>query len=135
MLLSVEQAPSLPAAAEHLRTDIELPGALRYLRRLCQSIHRVLGIARGLLPTPFVGVALTLHAFAEVLAGYPSVLMALREQLSDYLPGLPAPLGFNPSRGNAVFTQWGIQHRMGRDPPFAILEAHARTGRRPDIQE
>ena len=123
MVLTVEQARSLPAAAEHLRTDIELPGALRYLRRLCQAIHRALGIVRGLQPTRFAAVPLTLKGFADALGGCTSVLMALREQVSEHLAGLPTPLGFNPARPNAAQSLSGFQHRVGHDPPVAIIDA------------
>ena len=123
MVLTVEQARSLPAAAAHLRTDIELPGALRYLRRLCQAVHRALGIVRGLQPTRFAAVPLTLKGFADALGGCTSVLMALREQVSEHLAGLPTPLGFNPARPNAAQSLSGFQHRVGHDPPVAIIDA------------
>ncbi len=123
MVLTVEQARSVPAAAEHLRTDIELPGALRYLRRLGQAIHRALGVVRGLQPTRFAAVPLTLQGFADALSGCPSVLMALREQVSDHLAGLPTPLGFNPARPTVAFPSPVFQHRVGHDPPVAIIDA------------
>ena len=46
-VLAVEQAPSRPAAAEQLRTEIELPGALRYLDRLCRAVHGALAAVRA----------------------------------------------------------------------------------------
>jgi hypothetical protein len=121
LVCAVEQARSLAAATEHLRTDIELPGALRYLSRLCRAIHSALGVVRGLEPERFAEVAPTVGDFAAVL-GSDSVLMALRDQVSDYLPGLPTPLGFCPPRSSVDVTEWGLQHRVGRDPPLAILE-------------
>ena len=39
---TVEEARSLASASESLRTDIELPGALRYLRRVVTAVHAAL---------------------------------------------------------------------------------------------
>jgi hypothetical protein len=123
LVVAVEQAPSRAAAAVRLRTDIELPGALRYLRRLCQAIHQVLAIVRGLLPARFAALPLTLRAFAAALPGDPSVLIALRALASDYLRLLPTPLGFDPARHKVANPVSGVQHRLGPDPPQAILDA------------
>jgi len=125
LIVAVEQAPSMAAAAEGLRTDIELPGALRYLRRLCQAIYQALGIVRGLLAARFVALPVTLQAFATALPGHPSVLMALRALASDYLQLLPTPLGFDPARHKVANPVSGFQHRTGPDPPQAILDAPA----------
>ena len=123
IVLAVEQAPALSRAADVLRTDIELPGALRYLRRLCQAIYQALGIVRGLLAAHFAAVPVTLHAFATALPGCPSVLIALRALASDYLGLLPTPLGFDPARHKVANPVSGFQHRLGPDPPQAILDA------------
>ena len=56
MVVAVEQAPSRARAAGQLRTEIELPGALRYLDRLCTSVHGVLSAIRGLEPVRFADV-------------------------------------------------------------------------------
>jgi hypothetical protein len=125
IVLAVEQAPALPRAADVLRTDIELPGALRYLRRLCQAIYQALGIMRGLLTARFATLPVTLHAFTTALPDCPSVLMALRALASDYLRLLPTPLGFDPARHKVANPVSGCQHRMGPDPPQAILDAPA----------
>lgn len=134
LVVAVEQAPSLMAATEHLRTDIELPGALRYLSRLCHAIHGALGIVRGLEPQRFAALPPTVCGFARVL-GAASVLMSLRDQASDLLPELPTPLGFRPPRNSADVAQQRIPHRTGRAPPLVILDPHARAGRRPDNEE
>ncbi|MGI9336017.1 MAG: hypothetical protein ACR2RL_22955 [Gammaproteobacteria bacterium] len=94
---AVEQARSLAAAVEGLRTDIELPGAVRYLTRLRRAVHKSLDIVRGLIPLRLVGLQPSVHEFATVL-GAGSVLSGLREHVARYLPQLPTPLGFNPRR-------------------------------------
>jgi len=121
MVLAVEQAPSRMAAAGQLRTEIELPGALRYLDRLCRAVHGALAAVRGLEPACFEAVAPTLMGFAAVL-GAGSVLAPLRTWVARYLPQLPTPFGFDPHRSALGGTIPRHQHRMGPDPPGAILE-------------
>lgn len=118
---AVEQARSLAAAVEHLRTDIELPGALRYLSRLCQAIHSALRIVRGLDPIRFLCVEPRVSDFSTVL-GTDSVLQWLRQGCARHLMQLPIPLGFNPSRNKPAQPVPTYQHRTGRDPPQAIVE-------------
>lgn len=118
---AVEQARSMSHAAEHRRTDIELPGALRFLSRVCRAIHTALRIIRGLEPTSFVNVEPQVSDFSQALHT-DSVLHTLREHCARYLPQLPTPLGFNPSRIIPTSPSMGFQHRTGRDPPHAIIE-------------
>jgi hypothetical protein len=124
MVLTVEQAPSRSAAADQLRTEIELPGALRYLDRLCQAVHSVLAAIRGLEPVRFAEIAPTLQGFARVL-GVGSVLVSLRGRVARYLPQLPTPFGFDPHRLSRDIAHPRYQQRMGPDPPSAFLEAPA----------
>jgi hypothetical protein len=122
MVLAVERSPSRAAAAERLRTEIELPGALRYLDRHCRAVHDALNAVRGLEPARFASVSPTVRGFAAVLP-VGSVLMALRTGVARYLPHLPSPFGFNPHRHVADVTVRRHQQRMGPDPPMAIVEA------------
>jgi hypothetical protein len=122
MVLAVEQAPSRSVAAGQLRTEIELPGALRYLDRLCDSVHGVLSAIRGLEPVRFADVGLTLQAFATVL-GTDLVLVCLRGVVARYLPKLPTPFGFDPHRCNRDGADRRRQHQTGADPPAVLLEA------------
>jgi hypothetical protein len=124
MVLVVEQAPSRPAAAEQLRTEIELPGALRYLDRLCRAVHGALAAVRGLEPARFEAVSPTLMGFAAVFSTG-AVLTPLRTVVARYLPQLPTPFGFDPHRGALDRAVRRYQHRKGPDPPVAILEAPA----------
>ena len=121
-MLAVEQAPSRMAAAGQLRTEIELPGALRYLDRLCRAVHGALAAVRGLEPECFEAVAPTLMGFAAVL-GAGSVLIPLRTRVARYLPQLPTPFGFDPHRSCLGAAAARRQHPMGPDPPNAIGEA------------
>lgn len=120
-MCAVEQARSLAAAAEHQRTDIELPGALRFLSRLCRAIRSALRIIRGLDPEMFLMAEPSVSDFSRVL-GSTSVLSTLRDRYARYLPQLPTPLGFNPSRTSPISPLMSFQHRTGRDPPHATIE-------------
>ena len=124
MVVAVEQAPSRAVAAGDLRTEIELPGALRYLDRLCRAVHGTLVVIRGLEPTHFGALAPTLQGFAAVL-GTGSVLMRLRNWVARYLPQLPTPFGFDPRRRSLGATGRWHQQQTGPDPPAAIVEAPA----------
>lgn len=117
---AVEQAPSHEAACWSLRTDINLPGALRYLARMVRDVYRALSAIKGLLPTQFTS-APTITGFAPLIDS-PNVLMALRDIASRHLPFLPTPLGFNPSPFSASQSRAPVQHWMGRDPPVAFID-------------
>ena len=122
MVLAVEQAPSRASAAGQLRTEIELPGALRYLDRLCRAIHGTLAAIRGLEPVRFADVMPRLQAFATAL-DTDSVLICLRGLVARYLPQLPTPFGFDPRRPSPGTAVRRCQHPTGPDPPTAVLEA------------
>ena len=89
---AVEAAPGVERAADVLRPDIELPGAVRWTGRRVRAVHRSLSALRGLLPQTFASCPLTLTAFAERL-GVEFALPALRAVAAEYLHELPAPLG------------------------------------------
>lgn len=119
-MCTAESAPSVEAACRQLRTDIELPGAMRYVTRLVRDIHCALKAIKGLFPEHFVG-APTLSDFA-LQTSTPHVLMQLRELSWRYLSRLPTPLGFNPppicpQHSTALSQQW-----MGHDPPQALIK-------------
>jgi hypothetical protein len=111
----VERAPSLEAACVSLRTDIELPGALRWVRRRVQAVHAALLALKGLLPERFPGVP-TLAAFAVCL-GVAEVLAALRPIGEPFLQQLSPPLGLRPRRQPGGGRGRARQHRAGPDPP------------------
>lgn len=113
---AVEQAPSLEAAATTQRLEIELPGALRWLRRRVHAVQRTLVVLKGLLPEYFAHAAPTLAGFRQVL-GVEPVLVVLRDIGADYLVALPPPLGFCPPLRRAGEPPPAVQHRAGPDPP------------------
>ena len=118
---ATEQGVSMESVAMNRRLEIELPGALRYLSRLCKAVHKVLNICRGLHPQLLCTAQPTITSFS-VLLEEPNVLMSLRQHVARHLPQLPTPLGFNPSRNTAVARLNSFQQQTGRDPPCAMLE-------------
>lgn len=114
--LAVEQAPSLEAAADRLRPDIELPGAMRWTRRRMHRVHTALHVLRGVAPERFAGWPATVSAWRAGL-GVEPVLPALRAIAADVLHELPAPLGFSYRHVRGGESHRASQHPMGPDPP------------------
>jgi hypothetical protein len=94
-LVGVERASSQEQAAESLRTDIELPGALRWMRRRLRGVRAALIALVGLLPTMLAGAEPSVGGFRRAL-GVEPVLPELRRIAAPYLGSLPPPLGFGP---------------------------------------
>ncbi|QVL47540.1 MAG: hypothetical protein KFB96_17800 [Thiocapsa sp.] len=113
---AAEQAPSLEALCKQHRLDIELPGALRWVRRRVQDVHSALHRIKGILGEPFALVEPTLTAFADHLE-VEQVLVALRGIAAAWLDALPKPLGFAPRRHPGGGALPRVQHRAGPDPP------------------
>jgi hypothetical protein len=114
---TVEQAPSLEAAADALRPDILLPGRLRWLRRRRDGVQAALAALIALLPEVFNGCEPTLSAVRRRL-DTGAVLVALRTLGEAQLPTLPAPLGFGP-RSAPGHVRCSRQHDSGpRAPPI-----------------
>jgi hypothetical protein len=117
----VENAISIEAACRDFRTEIELPGVLRYVARLVRDIYQALRAIKGLYPLSFSGLP-TVSSFSQMLQTN-TALMDLRSIAADFLPQLPTPFGFNPLRDSTHTIKPLFQHRVGRDPPVAFIEA------------
>jgi hypothetical protein len=113
---AAEQAPSLETLCREQRLDIELPGALRWVRRRVQDVHAALAALKGLLGEPLLRVEPTVTAFAAHLE-VEAVLVVLRGIAAPWLGALPAPLGFAPRASGARPAPTRSQHRAGPDPP------------------
>ena len=119
VVVAAEQACSREAAADALRLDIELPGALRWIRRRLKAVHTALILIRGLFPDLLGGCPPTLNAFRQWL-GVDWVLPVLREIAELQLARLPPPLGFQPPVGRGGESKQPRQHQVGPDPPAPI---------------
>ena len=116
VLTEVENSPGQEAAAENIRIDIMLPGALRWIRRRIFLVKASLSMLIELLPELFADCHPSILSFQLVLnADY--VLPELRQVASSYLPILPPPLGFGPRPKTKKLKKNHFQHKTGTDPP------------------
>jgi hypothetical protein len=114
-----ERGQSLEATAQQLRPDIDLQGAMRWVRRRVGAVVGALVALVGLRPDLFAGRQPSLEDFRSVL-GVEHVLPVLRETAAGHLAALPPPLGFGPPatrRGPVVHQH---QHEAGADPPRGL---------------
>ncbi len=122
VVTELEQAPSVEAAADQLRPDIELPGRLRWVRLRARLVHAALVALLGLLPELLSGCEPTLGSVGAGLgAESGSVLPALRALAEAQLQTLPPPLGFGSrSTQQAPGSARWRQHDSGpRAPPLS----------------
>ena len=122
VVVVAEEASSLEEAANEVRCPedddaIELPGALRWLRRRLKLVHNALARVIGLIPDKLAGCAATMGAVRERLDS-DSALMALRGLVAGQLRTLPAPLGFQPHGIDVRSRKPQFQQRAGPDPPL-----------------
>jgi hypothetical protein len=111
-----DAAPTRERASEALRPDIELPGALRWLRRRTQLVHAGLAAAIGLLPGLLAGCKPTVSSIRSAL-GAEVALVRLRLELTPHLGALPPPLGFGPRPLRRRPSPTALQQETGPDPP------------------
>lgn len=111
----VEKSHSQNVAADNVRLDIELPGALRWIRRRLFLVNMSLTMLIAFFPSLFKSCLPSINCFRNVLA-VESVLPELREIAGPQLYLLPPPVGFGPFPKKTRF-----QQRTGTDPPEKIL--------------
>ena len=117
VVAAVEQARSVEAAADRLRSDdITLPSAVRWVRRRVSAVRKLLTIVIGLFPQLLLGCAPRLTALRERLA-CDEVLVVLREVGELHLQALAPPLGFKHPRYRGGEREHRFQQHMGPDPP------------------
>ena len=103
-------------AAQALRVDeVELPGALRWLRRRRSGVRAAVVALITAMPGR-LGTVPEVRAVRAVL-GTDRALVSLREIGADHLQALPHPLGFRPSVGQRPQSESPLQHETGPDPP------------------
>jgi hypothetical protein len=106
-------AKSMEAAADALRgPDVNLPGAVRWLRRRIRAVRMALV---HVMPETVIGAAARGSAPERDLAKG-RVLLGLRRSLSpQILNTIPAPLGFRPTGSIGWLRGGNGQHGMGPD--------------------
>lgn len=92
VVLEAQKHPSLESAAEKIRPDIELPGALRWLCRRINYVDKILTIGAGILPQIGFKSLKQLQKTFKV----DFVLPHLREILETHLHKLPHIIGLIP---------------------------------------
>lgn len=117
VVVKVEGSASVEAAASALRPDIELPGALRWVRRRLMGVRTALLALLTLMPAR-IGTKVELRAVRTELVTE-RALVALREIGAAHLSRLLRPLGFRPPRSERAQGEAFLQHKTGPDPPPA----------------
>jgi hypothetical protein len=120
----VDTARSIEAAADVLRPDIELPSAVRWVRRRLTLVRATLLAVVTLLPE-LCGHDAQLTAVRTVL-GTEHALVILRGRAAAILPSLPRPLGFAPPIRSRVRVRRRRQHDPGPDARAPPSEDPAR---------
>lgn len=111
----VAAGESIEKAAEKIRPDIELPGAVRWVRRRLGAVRMALLALVTLLPGQ-LGNEPRLGEVRKVL-GTEHALMRLREIGSAYLGTLAPPFGFGPRPRRRWRKRRHCQQGTGPDPP------------------
>lgn len=114
--VAVAEASPREAASEALRPEVELPGALRWMRRRTRLVHAGLAAAIGLLPGLLAGREPTVTSIRSAL-GAEDVLVRLRGEVASHLAALPPPLGFGPWPARRRPSPTALQHEAGPNPP------------------
>ena len=111
----VAEAEGIEAAAQDLRTEIDLPGAMRWLRRRRDLVRAALLALITALPARLGTVPRVQSVRAALETD--RALVALREIGADHLHALSYPLGFCRPRRRVVERDLATQHETGPDPP------------------
>jgi hypothetical protein len=115
-VVAAADAATREAASEALRPDIELPGALRWLRRRTRLVHAGLAAVIGLLPGLLAGCKPTVTSVRSAL-GAEVALVCLRARVAPHLATLPPPLGFGPRPKRRRPSSTALPQETGPDPP------------------
>ena len=116
VVAAVEASPTQEAASEVVRPAVQLPGALRWLRRRTRLVHAGLAAAIGLLPELLAGCEPTVTSVRSAL-GAEVALVCLRDRAAQHLGHLPPPLGFGPRPLRRRPSPTALQQEAGPDPP------------------
>lgn len=116
VVAAAEISTTRESASEVLRPEVELPGALRWLRRRTRLVHAGLAAAIGLLPGLLAGCKPTVTSVRSAL-GAEIALVCLRGATAGHLTNLPPPLGFGPRPQRRRPSSTALQQKTGPDPP------------------
>ena len=109
------ESKGVEGAAQDLRTEIDLPGAMRWIRRRRDAVRDALLALITTLPAR-LGTVPRMQAVRAVLET-DRALVALREIGADHLHALRYPLGFCRPHRRRAERDLVTQHETGPDPP------------------
>lgn len=112
VVIGVEGARSVEAAADALRPDIVLPSAVRWVRRRLRLVRAALVLLATTLPDLVGHVRLTA---VRTTWATDRALVAARHRGATHVPAWPRPLGFGPHRTGRDAATGAVQHDMGPD--------------------
>lgn len=113
----VAESKGVEGAAQDLRTEIDLPGAMRWIRRRRDAVRAGLLALITAMPDR-LGTIPRIQAVRTVLESE-RALVSLREIGADHLHALRNPLGFCRSHQRRSERDFVTQHETGPDPPGA----------------
>lgn len=115
-VVAAAEGKTREAASEALRPEVELPGALRWVRRRVRLVHAGLAAVIGLLPGLLAGSKPTVTSIRSAL-GTETALVYLRGLARAQVGALPPPLGFGPRPARRRPSSTALQQGAGPDPP------------------
>ncbi len=114
---AVERRESgIEAAAEKLRPDIGVQGAVRWVRRRVVAVSLAMVALKGLRPDVLSGVGATQGEVRAALK-VDAVLAGARALAGTQVAHLPPYVGFGPRQRGAETEKRRGQHQAGADPP------------------
>jgi hypothetical protein len=113
VVLHVEGARSIEAAADVLRPEIALPSAVRWVRRRLGLVRATLILALTLIAD--VGVTDARLSAMRTAWDTDRALVALRTRAAAHLAAWPRPIGFGPRPRRRPVRRPAAQHAMGAD--------------------
>ena len=115
-VVAMSEAMGVESAAQAVRVEeVELPGAVRWLRRRRRGVRAALLALVTAMPGR-LGTVAELRALRSVL-GTDRVLVALRGIGANHLHALPHPVGFRRACARRAQGEAPLQHETGPDPP------------------
>jgi hypothetical protein len=115
-VVAASESLGVEAAAQALRVEeIELPGALRWLRRRRRGVRSAMLALVTAMPGR-LGTVAEVRAIRAVL-DTERALVALREIGADHLHALPPPIGLRPLCAARAGGEACFQHETGPDRP------------------
>lgn len=114
--VALSESIGVESAAQALRVgEVELPGALRWLRRRRRGVRAAVLALITAMPGR-LGTVPELKALRSVLRTE-RALVALREIGAAYLHALAPPVGFRAADPRRASGEPPLQHKTGPDPP------------------